>query len=316
MVTPPAIFRSIGRAGFTLIEMSIVLVIIGLIIGGVLVGRDLINAAAVRAQISQIETYQTAVNTFRGKYGYLPGDIPDPVASQYGFQARGQYAGEGDGNGVIEGIVFNGLGGNTGTVEGAGETVVFWEDLSKAGLIDGGFNTGLETSIVSLVSGPGVGLYFPPAKIGEGNYIYAYSGGISPNGGGVNANSQNYFELASVSGTASGGEIVASSGLTVAQAQNIDIKVDDGLPQSGKVMALLVTQVGSGNNPNYVYWSANGSSAGAGSTFMGGGGPTTAATAGSATTCFDNGGVIRIQNYSMGQNGGAGINCALSFQFE
>jgi prepilin-type N-terminal cleavage/methylation domain-containing protein len=90
-----------GAAAFTLIEMSIVLVIIGLIVGGVLAGQSLINAAAVRATISQIEKYQT--NTFRGKYGYLPGDIKDPDASNFGFAARGQYAGEGDGNGVLEG---------------------------------------------------------------------------------------------------------------------------------------------------------------------------------------------------------------------
>jgi prepilin-type N-terminal cleavage/methylation domain-containing protein len=90
-------------SGFTLIELSIVLVIIGLIIGGGLVGRDLLNAATIRAQLSQIEKYNTAVNTFRGKYGYLPGDIPDPVASQYGFAARGPFPGEGDGNGIIQG---------------------------------------------------------------------------------------------------------------------------------------------------------------------------------------------------------------------
>src|SRR5579871_3923101 len=91
-------------SGFTLIELSIVLVIIGLIVGGILTGRDLIDAAAQRAQIAQIEKYNTAVNTFRIKYGYLPGDIPDPYASNFGFQARGSVSGEGDGNGIIEGI--------------------------------------------------------------------------------------------------------------------------------------------------------------------------------------------------------------------
>src|ERR1700678_1068516 len=81
-------------SGFTLIELSIVLVIIGLIIGGILTGQDLIKAAEARAQISQIEKYQTAVNAFYNKYGYLPGDIPNPYASQFGFQSRRQYAGE------------------------------------------------------------------------------------------------------------------------------------------------------------------------------------------------------------------------------
>jgi hypothetical protein len=48
--------------------MSVVLVIIGLLVGGVLVGQNLIAAAGLRATISQIEKYNTAANTFRGKY--------------------------------------------------------------------------------------------------------------------------------------------------------------------------------------------------------------------------------------------------------
>ncbi len=80
------------------------LVIIGLIVGGVLVGQDLIKAAQARATITQIEKYHTAVNTFRGKYGELPGDISAAGASQFGFAPRGPDAGQGDGNGVIEGF--------------------------------------------------------------------------------------------------------------------------------------------------------------------------------------------------------------------
>ena len=63
------------RSGFTLVELSIVLVIIGLIAGGVLVGRDLIEAAAIRQQITQVERFKTAVQTFRTKYNGLPGDL-------------------------------------------------------------------------------------------------------------------------------------------------------------------------------------------------------------------------------------------------
>src|ERR1700756_2788750 len=109
-----------AKSGFTLIEMSIVLVIIGLIIGGILTGQDLINAAAIRAQISQIEKYNTAVNTFYGKYGYLPGDIPDPQASSFGFSPRGTLTGQGDGNGIIEGNTGCGLA--SGPTQ-AGETL-------------------------------------------------------------------------------------------------------------------------------------------------------------------------------------------------
>src|SRR5579883_3383059 len=90
-------------SGFTLIELSIVLIIIGLIVGGILTGRDLIDAAARRAQISQIEKYNTAVHTFQVKYGYLPGDIPDPYATNFGFASRGSSQGSGDGDGMIDG---------------------------------------------------------------------------------------------------------------------------------------------------------------------------------------------------------------------
>ena len=73
--------------GFTLIELSIVLIIIGLITGGILVGRDLVHAAEIRATISQEQRYNTAVNTFKLQYGYLPGDMPPNAASQLGFFA-------------------------------------------------------------------------------------------------------------------------------------------------------------------------------------------------------------------------------------
>src|SRR5665213_3308988 len=72
-------------AAFTLIELSIVLVIIGLIVGGILVGQDLIKAAEVRAQISQIEKYSSAVNTFRAKFAAIPGDMALITANQFGF---------------------------------------------------------------------------------------------------------------------------------------------------------------------------------------------------------------------------------------
>src|SRR6187549_3006919 len=64
-----------NQKGFTLIELSIVLVIIGLIVGGVLVGRDLIKAAQLRKQISQITDVNLGANTFKLKYNALPGDI-------------------------------------------------------------------------------------------------------------------------------------------------------------------------------------------------------------------------------------------------
>ncbi len=166
--------------GFTLIELSIVLVIVGLIVGGVLVGRDLISTASIRAQLTQIEKYQQAVNTFKVKYNNLPGDIPSADANQLGLQPRGIYAGQGDGNGIIEGVWTNAAASNTGWSMGAGETLMFWVDLSTARLIDNSFTSASSTIVVSgLIPTTGLNRYYPEAKIGQGNFIYVYSNALS-----------------------------------------------------------------------------------------------------------------------------------------
>lgn len=288
--------------GFTLIELSIVLVIIGLITGGILTGRDLIEAAAVRAQVAQLEKYHTATNTFRGKYGYLPGDIPDPAASRFGFKTRGIYAGEGDGNGILAGISTDGAGSDQGNKEGAGELALFWVDLSTAGLIDGAFSTAVATALAGAdVTGASIGNYFPAAKIGLGNYVYAWSGGTGccP----WVYTGINYFGVSATNNIASStnfGKATSTPGLSVQQAYNIDKKMDDGYPQSGSVMAIYLNV-----DP---YWTDGYNSMSHPAS--------TAATAGSSTTCYDNGNVAGTQKYSMAQNGGSGVNCGLSFRFQ
>src|SRR5271163_852919 len=90
-----------GEQCFTLIELSIVLVIIGLIVGGVLVGQDLIKAAEIRATVAQVEKYNAAVNTFRTKYNGIPGDIVNTQAAAFGLfneTTSGGVAGHEDGN--------------------------------------------------------------------------------------------------------------------------------------------------------------------------------------------------------------------------
>jgi prepilin-type N-terminal cleavage/methylation domain-containing protein len=280
------------RPGFTLIELSIVLVIIGLIVGAVLVGQDLIHSAEIRATIAQIEKYQTAVNTFRGKYGYLPGDIRDPDATRFGFLARGQYAGEGNGNGVVESIDADAPNQIDPDALGSGESGMFWVDLSTAGLIDGSFNTARPTMTVN-VAASSVPLYLPAAKLGRGSFIYTRYGGWSAGDG------FNYFGLGGVNSMMVGGSNVLPT-LSVLDAYNMDKKVDDGLPQSGGVMAW------------YVYYGAGGWAGN-----FTAGGPFTTATAASATTCFDNGNTNgSIQQYSVGYKSGTGMNCALTFRFQ
>lgn len=77
------------KNGFTLIELSIVLVIIGLLVGGVLVGRDLIEMAGARSQLGQVERIQLAVTTFKLKYNCMPGDCKNANALGLGRNGDG-----------------------------------------------------------------------------------------------------------------------------------------------------------------------------------------------------------------------------------
>ena len=270
--------------GFTLIELSIVLVIIGLIVGGVLVGQDLIRAAEVRATISQIEKYNTAVNTFRGKYNALPGDINASTATAFGFTARGTTAGEGDGNGVIEG--FSGTTGNGFLQDG--ENLSFWTDLSvgnttsasamNINLVDGSFSTYTSPTVTApSITASTASSYYPAAKLGRGNYVYVYS-----------TNGVNYFGVAPIT-TSSGTASIAAS-MTVQQGYNIDKKVDDGFPTTGNVTATA----GTASTENAAAVAVNG------------------ASADSATSCYNS----ASNTYSLNQNNGNGANCALSFRFQ
>lgn len=278
------------RQGFTLIELSIVLVIIGLIVGGVLVGQDLINASAIRAQITQIEKLQTATNTFKAKYGQLPGDIREPDATNFGFVARGIYRGEGDGSGIIEAIFFHGTNGYNGTSLVSGEQGLYWRDLSTARLIDGSFTTA-DAVTPRVISGTQIAQYLPYSKINSASAVYAHS-----------ALGNNYFGIATITSIVTTGPAAQGMSLTVGQAWAIDKKMDDGIPGTGTAFAASLYATGFG-----WFWAESTVS----DTLA------TTAKAGSATSCYDNANSAGVTyQYSLAQNSGRGMNCVLSFKFQ
>ena len=215
-------------AGFTLLELSIVLVIIGLIVGGVLVGQDLIKAAEIRATVGQYEKYNTAINTFRTKYDGIPGDLAQPKVEAFGLTAvAGETDGTtglGDGNGIIE--------SPSQDAAGIGEPLLFWQQLSSANLVDGSYSAAVTTdgAVASNTSGSDIGLYLPLAKIGKGNYWTVGS-----------SQGTNYYILSGFTGAtvplSTTGTYDFAPAMTPIEAYNIDVKIDDGLPNTGTTQA-------------------------------------------------------------------------------
>ena len=201
--------------------------------------------------------------------------------------------------------------------------MMFWVDLSTAKLIDGNFSTATPAGTAaqhSSISQSQMSLYLPTAKIGGGNYLYVFSLYLGNYKG-----STNYYGLSAAPSLAAntggcGSCLDTSPGLTVIQAANIDQKMDDGLPQSGKLLARYLNPTLTGPSGGGA-WAAGGGNLGA---YTGNSFPTTAATVGSSTTCYDNStsrdGQTAAngnpQHYSTEMSGGTGINCALSFEFQ
>jgi hypothetical protein len=195
---------------------------------------------------------------------------------------------------------------------------MFWVDLTTANglnlnLIDGSFSVAdPRIRPGSTIPTTGISAYMPAAKIGRGNYIYVYSGGYTYNGGSAVSDARNYFGLSIPSSMLSPGQLASDPGLTVAEAYNIDKKVDDGYPQSGNITAMFIDDHGT-NSPD-VEWAGGGGTYGASGA---GNIPTTTATSGSVSTCYDNGHAAgAAQQYSLSQANGGYVNCALSFKLQ
>jgi prepilin-type N-terminal cleavage/methylation domain-containing protein len=206
------------QAGFSLVELAVVLIIIGVIVAGVLKGQDLIASAKLNGVENQINAIRVAVNTFQNKYGGLPGDI-DMVSETMvpGFSVATNTA-DGTsvrGNGEIEGVRLSGPAGG-GTVS---EATLFWQHLRGANLLSG---VTLDTG------GQGVTTTDDALKSQLGG-IFSITYDSTFNG-----IAGNWLELgtAEASGNSNGNAL-----LTSVQMHSLDVKLDDGIPTTGIVGA-------------------------------------------------------------------------------
>jgi len=220
--------RHAAQHGFSLIELSIVLIVMVVLAGGILAGKSMMDNASVRATIIQLEKYQSAINAFRNKYEAVPGDFLASQAASYGLITRTGADAHGDGDFILESCSSDTA---FSASRGLGcETALFWSDLSATGLIEGNF-PGASDALLTLADGA-QSTAVPKAKVTDHqNFIIAYG-----------YQGQNYLQVAGISSVTAGVYSLANS-LTPVQAWRIDDKFDDGLPSSGN----FVIRIGTSN---------------------------------------------------------------------
>lgn len=247
------------QSAFSLVELSIVLVILGLLTGGILGGQALIRAAELRSVSSDVSRHITAANTFRDKYFALPGDMPNAVRF-WGAQAGGTADGvdatcrsldrnsPATGTPTCNGDGSGGIGQYANVVTlGAGNQVyeVFrsWQHLANAGLIEGQYAGVADAVGGNLSSGPGAraGWNVPSSKVATASFLFIHYGEMNASSGAVTLGHliQSSYGNVLLFGFGTGSthhHMPYARVISTEEAWNIDTKMDDGLAGSGRVM--------------------------------------------------------------------------------
>ena len=223
-----------SQSGFTLVELAVVMIIIGLLIGGVLKGQELINNAQIAATVAQVKGVDAATTTFRDMYNGYPGDILTPATRL--SNCTGLCDNPGDANNRLDRLP-NAYGA-------ADEASAFFPQLGSADLVTG----------INQANGATWGGAYPTAKIAGGLHP-SYSQGVAANfvNNGVNPLGGFYLTLTGNPGAAPD---AASGVVSPNQAQRIDTKVDDGVGNTGSVRSFGTNCDAAGvydeDNPNKV----------------------------------------------------------------
>ena len=192
------------QSGFTLIELAIVLVIIGLLLGGVLKGQELINSAKVKNFAADFRTIPIYIYGYQDKYKALPGDDSRAVAHVGAAQA-------GNGDGALGGTWLEAGAGSTS------EAYNFWQHVRLANLATG------VTDVANADWRP---------TNADGNPIGIMAGTATAASSAMRDGAGNAIR---------GSYVICSRGILGKYVTQLDTTMDDGVASTGSMLAALTS---------------------------------------------------------------------------
>lgn len=218
------------KQGFSLVELSIVLAILGLLTGGIIAAQSYIRQAELKNVSIEYNRWVTATVNFRTKYGQLPGDFNNAIS----------YWGALDADPTTCATLGATLATTPKTCNGDGDDMIslaerfrYWQHLANAGLIEGLYS-GVKTASGSWAA---AGENSPVSKLsGNPTWMILYGTGSSF----TSTTNANVFQFGVPISS-----WVRDPYFSAIEAYSIDNKMDDGLPAKG-----FVTTYQAGNNCN------------------------------------------------------------------
>ena len=203
-----------NQSGFTLIEIAIVLVIIGLLLGGVLKGQELINSAKVKNLATDFKNVPVFIYGYQDKFKALPGD-----QTQAALDAQFPPANTATAATTAATLANGVIDGNWNATTTASESFVFWQHVRLAGLAPGPTNTADATYLPTNAVNGTIGI--------QSGTTVAANAPINASAGPANPIRGSY--------------VVCSTSILGKYVKQLDTQLDDGNTAAGSMMATPTT---------------------------------------------------------------------------
>ena len=224
--------RGSYRPVVRLIDIMLTIMAIELIAGGIIVAREMIETRKIKQQIAQIDEFNSATSKFYDKYNGLPGDLLSAQAERMGFPAGDGTPAHSDGDGKLQPC-------SPQWHEGLGcETLLFWSQLKAAEMMDTSeaFTAAVQFTDTRITDTGYLDFYLPKSRLSKELFITVWSASNPTSLTKRHLPEGNYYELTQLHGVEDSKMINDPYAISPIMTKEIDKKLDDGHPFTGKIM--------------------------------------------------------------------------------